>query len=69
MEKTYYKNKKAYNRKWTEENTKNVTIRFNRNDTIWGMLDELKANGCKMNAIFKDAIIKAYTEYKENKPL
>lgn len=69
MEKTYYKNKKAYNRKWTEENTKNVTIRFKRNDTIWDMLDELKANGYRMNAIFKDAIIKAYAEHKENKPL
>ena len=69
MTKVYYENKKRYNRKWTEENTKNVTIRFKRNDSIWSMIDELKANGYKMNAIFKDGIVKTYEEYKKNKPL
>lgn len=68
MSKAYYENKKRYNRKWTEENTKNITIRFNRNDNVWSMVDELKTNGFKMNAIFKDGVIKTYSDFKKNKP-
>lgn len=60
-----YEKKKEYNSNWTSANTKNVTIRFNKNDEVWEQIELLKANGLKMNAIFKGAVEKEYEQIKK----
>ena len=60
-----YENKKTYNANWTSDHTKNVTIRFNRDDDVWSMIAELKANGIKMNALFKEAVIREVEKLKQ----
>lgn len=60
-----YNKKKEYNRKWTQDFTKSVTIRLNKEDEVWKMIEELKTNGVKLNAIFKEAVIREYNNLKQ----
>lgn len=64
----WYENKKKYNKEWGQENTKALSLRYNKSDEIWEMVEILKQNGIKMNAFFKEAVMKEFKNQSKKKP-